>query len=134
MTAAERLGAIRASWWLDGRPEGLVYCCGQLAGVTTLAYEREYLRIAVREPLLATDWSDPRIPPALALTVTLRRRWREPLAWDVVDGADALALAAGFVPVVGPLPAPWAVLAVGAAYNAAALAQLRRRLLRELSR
>jgi hypothetical protein len=62
-------------------------------------------------------------------TVTLRRLRRSGNVWEVVDGHDALALVDAVVPVVGPLPATWAVLAVAAAYRAAAVRALARRLL-----
>lgn len=118
----ELLQRIRDSWWLSAHPEGLVVLGSRPLGVLTLRTNLETLRLVAVEPLPPIPWGEFDPDPTCWLeSVTLRRRRREPDVWDVLDGAELLALVPDVLPVVGPLPAPWAVVAVGDAWHAQAV-------------
>lgn len=125
------LAKIRASWWLPGYPEALVVSTGgrPLGVLTVRGYEgRDMLRLPANEPFSALSILDSE--PMWLEHVTLQRIRGE--CWRVVGGEESLSLVESFQPVVGPLPACWAVLAVGRAYEAAVLADILRELSAEL--
>lgn len=116
-----RLELIRKSWWLAEEPVGLVVSASlSVLGILTVRYDREYLRLAVEEPV--SFIADDEITPdrCMLSVVTLRRTVQGGDVWQVADGADAIALCPAVLPIVGPLPAPWAVVAVFRTWQAAA--------------
>lgn len=131
--AQERLERIRSSWWLWGEPRALVLGWElEVRGVLLCDTEGRdpWNLVSEIEPEWRVAIPPHEIPPMRTPFVTLRRYEREVYRLSSeTDGGRLERVSPGlFLPIVVPLPAPWAVLLAIERLNA-----MRRRDLRRLA-